>query len=132
MSISRRLPGQPLGSLVSDTLIDLVPTACPKQVIGFAVCFLTTGADLANLINQAAIRGSASNSSSVSLGDLEFAKDRILMGGCGSEARREGASHTLDHIPFPSPSPIQAQRGRAPSSGRKKRKSLLITRGVTP
>ncbi|EPX73535.1 inner membrane I-AAA protease complex subunit Yme1 [Schizosaccharomyces octosporus yFS286] len=38
------------------------------------------GADLANLINQAAVRASKNHSSKVAMHDLEWSKDRILMG----------------------------------------------------
>ncbi|XP_064397881.1 uncharacterized protein LOC135344579 [Halichondria panicea] len=39
-----------------------------------------TGADLANLINQAALHGSAAGGEAVTSVDLEFAKDKIIMG----------------------------------------------------
>ncbi|WBW75007.1 mitochondrial inner membrane i-AAA protease complex subunit Yme1 [Schizosaccharomyces osmophilus] len=38
------------------------------------------GADLANLVNQAAVRASKNHSSNVAMQDLEWSKDRILMG----------------------------------------------------
>ena len=41
---------------------------------------LITGADLANLINQAALHGSAIGNEAVTRDDLEFARDKIIMG----------------------------------------------------
>lgn len=40
-----------------------------------------TGADLANLTNEAALNASKHNRPTVTLADLEFAKDKVLMGG---------------------------------------------------
>ena len=39
-----------------------------------------SGADLANLVNQAAIRGSSMGRDGVTNNDLDYARDKILMG----------------------------------------------------
>lgn len=39
-----------------------------------------TGADLANLINQAALHGSAEGNMSVTPSDIDYAQDKIIMG----------------------------------------------------
>ena len=38
------------------------------------------GADLANLINQAALHGSADGNDAVTTTDLDFARDKLIMG----------------------------------------------------
>ncbi|EPY51177.1 inner membrane I-AAA protease complex subunit Yme1 [Schizosaccharomyces cryophilus OY26] len=59
-------------SVPLDYTVDLSIIA--RGTSGFA------GADLANLINQAAVRASKNHSSNVGMQDLEWSKDRILMG----------------------------------------------------
>ena len=44
------------------------------------ICPLITGADLANLINQAALHGSAIGNEAVTRDDIDFARDKIIMG----------------------------------------------------
>ena len=44
------------------------------------ILFMITGADLANLINQAALHGSAVGNEAVTRDDVEFARDKIIMG----------------------------------------------------
>ena len=39
-----------------------------------------TGADLANLINQAALHGSAEGNAAVTVSDIDYAQDKIIMG----------------------------------------------------
>ena len=39
-----------------------------------------TGAELFNLVNQAALRAAVTNLKAVGMGALEYAKDKILMG----------------------------------------------------
>lgn len=39
-----------------------------------------TGADLANLVNQAALHGSAAGNVAVTADDIDFARDKIIMG----------------------------------------------------
>ena len=41
-----------------------------------------SGADLSNLLNQAALRASQRKQANITLVDMEWAKDKILMGKC--------------------------------------------------
>ncbi|KAG5440297.1 hypothetical protein PCANB_001867 [Pneumocystis canis] len=62
-----------------------------------------SGADLQNLVNQAAIRSSKLNSASVSMKDFEWARDKILMGTerkssfITEESKRNTAYHEGGH-----------------------------------
>lgn len=62
-----------------------------------------SGADLSNLINSAAIRASAANQPNVTMADLEYAKDKVLMGaertniGKSPESVRLTAFHEAGH-----------------------------------
>ncbi|KAG5517933.1 hypothetical protein PMAC_000388 [Pneumocystis sp. 'macacae'] len=62
-----------------------------------------SGADLQNLVNQAAIRSGKSNSTSVSMKDFEWARDKILMGTerksafITEESKRNTAYHEGGH-----------------------------------
>jgi ATP-dependent Zn protease len=62
-----------------------------------------SGADLFNLINEAAIRASAKNQPNVTANDLEYARDKVLMGaersnaGKSPEAIRLTAFHESGH-----------------------------------
>jgi ATP-dependent metalloprotease len=53
---------------------DVNPEVIARGTTGFS------GADLANLVNQAAIKASKENSKYVSMKDMEWAKDKIIMG----------------------------------------------------
>lgn len=46
----------------------------------FEYCLLHSGADLANMVNAAAIYAASEGDTSVTTRHLEFAKDKILMG----------------------------------------------------
>ena len=58
-----------------------------------------SGADLANVVNVAAIKASTDNKSTVSLADLEYAKDKIMMGAERKSAvlTEEGKKLTAYH-----------------------------------
>lgn len=47
-----------------------------RGTVGFS------GADLENLVNQAALKAAVDEKDMVSMKELEFAKDKILMGEC--------------------------------------------------
>ena len=51
-----------------------------EDLTGLPLRRFSTGADIANLINQAAIHSSTQGSQSVTMESLEWAKDKIIMG----------------------------------------------------
>jgi len=66
------------------TSSDVDPKVLARGTPGFS------GADLQNMVNQAAIQASKERASEVTLKHFEWAKDRILMGA-------ERKSHYIDH-----------------------------------
>ncbi len=62
-----------------------------------------SGADLANLVNEAALNAARRNQNQIEMADFEFAKDKILMGGerrslvISLEERRNTAYHEAGH-----------------------------------
>ena len=86
-----------------------------------------TGADLANLVNEAALAAARRNQKVVTMNDLEFAKDKVMMGPerrsmvISDKERRltaiHEAGHTLVGINIPESDPVHkvtiVPRGRA-------------------
>jgi len=86
-----------------------------------------TGADLANLVNEAALTAARRNQKVVTMNDLEFAKDKVMMGPerrsmvVSDKERRltaiHEAGHTLVGINIPESDPVHkvtiVPRGRA-------------------
>ncbi|MBM3299867.1 MAG: ATP-dependent zinc metalloprotease FtsH, partial [Deltaproteobacteria bacterium] len=62
-----------------------------------------SGADLANLVNEAALNAARRNKNQISMADFEFAKDKVLMGGerrslvISYQERRTTAYHEAGH-----------------------------------
>ncbi|MBI4965108.1 MAG: ATP-dependent metallopeptidase FtsH/Yme1/Tma family protein [Desulfomonile tiedjei] len=62
-----------------------------------------SGADLANLVNEAALNAARRNATQIAMRDFEFAKDKVLMGGerrsmvISLEERRNTAFHEAGH-----------------------------------
>lgn len=71
-----------------------------RGTVGFS------GADLENLINQAAVKASRESSEVVDLQHIEWAKDKILMGAerlsavITPESRRKTAFHEAGYVTF--------------------------------
>ena len=82
-------------NVIMDSSIDLSIVA--RGTPGFS------GADLANLVNQGALRASKNGASSIVLADLEWAKDKIIMGAERKSAvitetsKRLTAAHEAGH-----------------------------------
>src|SRR5947208_3147284 len=86
-----------------------------------------TGADLANLVNEAALNAARYNKKFVAMGDFELAKDKVLMGAerksmvISNEEKRvtayHEAGHTLVGLKVPNADPVHKvtiiPRGRA-------------------
>ncbi|OUM52797.1 hypothetical protein BVG19_g2019 [[Candida] boidinii] len=84
----------------------LKKVACSKEVDPSVIARSTTGlsgAALKNLVNQAALYASHQNALSVNMSHLEWAKDKVLMGGerktmvMTEETRRNTAYHEAGH-----------------------------------
>lgn len=85
---TRRIP------LSTDVKIDVIAKGTP----GFS------GADLANLVNEAALLAARKNSDSVTMRDLEDAKDKVLMGTerksliISEKEKRTTSYHEIGHV----------------------------------
>lgn len=85
---TRRIP------LASDVKIDTIAKGTP----GFS------GADLANLVNEAALLAARKNSDSVAMRDLEDAKDKVLMGTerksliISEKEKKTTSYHEIGHV----------------------------------
>lgn len=85
---TRRIP------LAQDVKIDVIAKGTP----GFS------GADLANLVNEAALLAARTNSDSVSMRDLEDAKDKVLMGTerksliISEKEKKTTSYHEIGHV----------------------------------
>lgn len=85
---TRRIP------LASDIKIDVIAKGTP----GFS------GADLANLVNEAALLAARQNADSVSMRDLEDAKDKVLMGTerksliISEKEKKTTSYHEIGHV----------------------------------
>ena len=64
----------------SGRFINTVMTGVVCCLVTSTVVVLHVGADLANLINQAALHGSAAGNVAVTADDIDFARDKIIMG----------------------------------------------------
>ena len=79
--------------LASDVELPIIARSTP----GF------TGADLANLVNEAALRAARFNKMKVDMADFEFAKDKVMMGSerrslvMSEEEKRTTAYHEAGH-----------------------------------
>ena len=76
---------------------DVDPSIIARQTTGMS------GAALKNLVNQAALHAAQTNALNVNMNDLEWAKDKVLMGGerktmvMTEETRRNTAYHEAGH-----------------------------------
>jgi ATP-dependent metalloprotease len=76
---------------------DVDPTVIARSTTGMS------GAALKNLVNQAALHAAQTNALNVNMNDLEWAKDKVLMGGerktmvMTEETRRNTAYHEAGH-----------------------------------
>lgn len=59
-----------------------------------------TGADLENMVNQAALKAAIDGDHTITMAHLEYARDKVLMGKTILQATQLQPSSTLVHTPF--------------------------------
>lgn len=78
--VRRRTPGAGPGSVLRGAHCVCSPAAVDAEIIARGTVGFS-GAELENLVNQAALKAAVDGKEMVTMKDLEFAKDKILMGG---------------------------------------------------
>lgn len=70
-------------------MVAVEPEIIARGTVGFS------GAELENLVNQAALKAAVDGKEMVTMKDLEFAKDKILMGERASERARKWSGRCI-------------------------------------